>query len=215
MKLTPNPNRSVSPYYLAYLIPATIFIALAIAVVSHRQIWFDQPIMQFFGNLRSPNHTVLFHLITDVGSTPVVLVSVAILGFGLISKRKHFELGIITAGVLGAVVLAYVFKVIIGRVRPSYLSHLVVETGQSFPSGHSLISSAFALAIIYLVWNTKWRYLALTLGVMYALAVGASRIYLGVHYPSDVLAGWCLSLLLIGAIAHWYIPFAKASDIAQ
>lgn len=69
-----------------------------------------------------------------------------------------------------------------------------VREADSFPSGHAMGSATLAAAVVMLLWRTRWRWPALVLGVCFAVWVGASRVYLGVHYPSDILAGWTAAL---------------------
>src|SRR5690606_17364220 len=71
---------------------------------------------------------------------------------------------------------------------------LAPETSFSFPSGHAMQSMALATALLVLAWNTRWRWPVLLAGAAFTGIVGLSRVYLGVHFPSDVLAGWCASL---------------------
>jgi undecaprenyl-diphosphatase len=71
---------------------------------------------------------------------------------------------------------------------------LAHETSPSYPSGHALVSAAFALALVIIARETRWRWRVGAAASAYVLAVGFSRLYLGVHYPSDVLAGWCLAV---------------------
>ncbi|GLZ77562.1 hypothetical protein Afil01_23690 [Actinorhabdospora filicis] len=109
------------------------------------------------------------------------------------------------AGLGGVQVLVNVIKLVIGRQRPAIAEHLVTATGYSFPSGHSASSVvgfgliAWLLCMVTVnrtLWATAW-----TAAALGAVAVGASRVYLGVHYPSDVLAGWLLGVAWLGVAA--------------
>jgi membrane-associated phospholipid phosphatase len=192
-----------------YILPFAVLVYLSVAVGLGHSIPFDAPIMNYVGNLRSSGLTSFFKIITDIGSTGAVIAAVVAIGLALIPKRKHFELILIAVAVGGAGAIALVMKVAFGRMRPDYLSHLVVETGRSFPSGHSVVSSALAVSLIYLLWRTRARYYALVFGLTYVLLVGLSRVYLGVHYPSDVLASWSISWLWVGLTAHWFVSNSR------
>jgi undecaprenyl-diphosphatase len=98
---------------------------------------------------------------------------------------------------LGAAIMTLVLKQVFARARPEGV-HLVAAGGYSFPSGHSMASAAVYLAFALVVARLRpsWAPAAWALAVLIALAVGVSRAYLGVHYPSDVIAGWSLGAAL-------------------
>ena len=97
----------------------------------------------------------------------------------------------------GAAVANLVLKLLFHRDRPSLWHPSVVETSFSFPSGHAMLSAALILSIIFIVWKTRLRLASIVIGSILILLIGTSRLYLGVHYPSDVAAGWCASLAWI------------------
>jgi undecaprenyl-diphosphatase len=133
--------------------------------------------------------------ITSLGSGSVlVLITAAVIVYLLLIRRLATALFIFVA-VAGGQVLSSLLKAGIDRPRPELVSHLVNETTLSFPSGHAMLSAVTyltlgALAARFLPGRTTKIYV-LSLAVMTTLLVGISRIYLGVHWPSDVLAGWC------------------------
>lgn len=89
----------------------------------------------------------------------------------------------------GAVLLNALMKLVFHRPRPELWPRTVAENGASFPSGHSMFAAALCSVAVLLLWRTRWRWPALGLGVTYCLLMGGARLVLGVHYPTDVLAG--------------------------
>jgi undecaprenyl-diphosphatase len=128
----------------------------------------------------------------------------------------------VTVNIGGAGVLNILLKNIIQRPRPDGF-RLVAESGYSFPSGHSMISMAFFGLVIWMVWHYHkddvMRYVwCAVFGLIIAL-VGISRIYLGVHYASDVIAGFCVSIIWLvfytKIIAPLFMPDLPVRKSAQ
>ena len=133
--------------------------------------------------------------ITSLGSSSVlVLIVTAVIVYLLLIRRPATALFIFVA-VAGGQVLSSLLKAGVDRPRPELVSHLVTETSLSFPSGHAMLSAVTyltlgALAARFLPDRTA-KIFVLCLAVLVTVLVGISRVYLGVHWPSDVLAGWC------------------------
>lgn len=132
--------------------------------------------------------------ITNLGSaTFIVLLSILLL---LTIKNKLTGLIIfLNSAICG--ILNQVLKIIVQRPRPVGY-RLIDEKGYSFPSGHSMVSAAFYGFIIYLVYknikNKYIKYSIITILILLILCIGISRVYLGVHYASDVIAGFLISI---------------------
>lgn len=128
------------------------------------------------------------------GAVVIVAMTVLILGHQCISKRYRIAL-LIAAATAGGQALNATLKHVFARERPEATLHLVEVRSPSFPSGHSMAASIFYLTIGALLARTAKRRLEksyiMGAAVLVTVAVGFSRVYLGVHYPTDVLAGWC------------------------
>ena len=77
----------------------------------------------------------------------------------------------------------------------------MVEHSSWFPSGHAMASSALALSLIVIFWSTKWRWLVLAGAIFYVVIIALTRLYLGVHYPTDILAGWAVSCAWVAIVS--------------
>ncbi len=133
--------------------------------------------------------------ITSLGSASVlVLITTAAILYLLLIRRPGTALLVFVA-VAGGQVLSSLLKFGIDRPRPELVSHLVNETSLSFPSGHAMLSAVTYLTLGSLaarfLHGRATKIYVLSLAVLVTVLVGVSRIYLGVHWPSDVLAGWC------------------------
>ena len=138
------------------------------------------------------------------GVTVMVLVTiVGVLAF--LMHRKRWHAGVLAATVLLADVSSEVLKHIYDRPRPDLVPHGSYVYSSSFPSGHSTMSAATFLTLAMLIAslepNRGVKIMVYLLAVALVLAIGFSRVYLGVHWPSDVLAGW--SLGAAWALAAW------------
>ncbi len=138
--------------------------------------------------------TPIMKIITFFGGA-TCLIGLTILLF-IIIKNKKIGL-LIGINLVTITILNQIFKFILQRPRPTE-NRIINENGYSFPSGHSMISMAFYGFLIYLIYkyvkNKKLKYISITLISILIIFIGISRIYLGVHYTSDVLAGFLFSI---------------------
>ncbi|MDR3689022.1 MAG: phosphatase PAP2 family protein [Fimbriimonas sp.] len=127
----------------------------------------------------------------------------------LFGKRtKHYVLPLLITVFVSGVLLADVIKQLIPRDRPSNLAFAIRQEPHllgSFPSGHTTTSFGFATMLTLMAWNSRFRWIAVS-SFLWAILVGFSRIYRGVHWPTDVLAGACLG---IGSGCLLYIVLPK------
>lgn len=143
------------------------------------------------------------------GLTTLTFFVFAVSGY-LWIDRKHRMVVFLLAATGGGMIVSSLLKGVFNRPRPTLVPHLSRVFTTSFPSGHSLMSAVVYLTLGALlasvVGKRKHRVYIIFLAVLLTILVGGSRVYLGVHYPTDVLAGWTAGLiwaLLCWVIAHW------------
>ncbi len=146
-------------------------------------------------NGRTEFLTPLFKLLTFFASVAGIILF-TLLGLMIIKKKKEKLPFFLNVG--GAVLFSQIVKILFQRERPLLIYRLVEESGFSFPSGHSMVGASFYVYLIYLIWKgklSKGKKIAMTTILSsLILGIGFSRIYLGVHYASDVIAGLCLGI---------------------
>ena len=143
---------------------------------------------------------------TDIGGTMGILVLTGLFVGACVYKRRFNRALFVFIAVGGTVVLNLILKSMFARLRPELWDRLIIENGFSFPSGHAMATSALALAIVIALWGTRWRIAAIITGVLYVFYVGYTRLYLGVHYPTDVLGAWMISFAWVALV---YIIFSS------
>lgn len=138
----------------------------------------------------------LMVFITNLGGTTVISILSIVLLIFFISEHKWRYSTLLITSVMGGKMLEVLVKYIIGRDRP--LDYLIVADGFSFPSGHATISIIFFSLLIYYfknhIFNKKLKYFLISVSALLILSIGFSRIYLGVHWFTDVIAGFSLGL---------------------
>lgn len=173
-----------------------IFILITILMITNHTKVFDDTIYNYIFSFRSDLLDKVFKIITKLGNTLTVIIMVFVLLIFL-GKENIYKL-ILT--VCTTVITNQGLKHLIRRVRPEHL-RLIKEKGYSYTSGHSMIAIALYGLLIYLVYkNVKNKLIKTILIVLLSiliLGIGISRIYLGVHYPTDVLAGYSIALPII------------------
>lgn len=171
-----------------------VFILIAENVLGKEKIILDSVVYQFLLEHRNNFLTFLFKTITQLGSA-IYLIIITILCI-IFVKNKKYKVTIPLNLVLIALI-NLIMKNIFVRPRPDEF-RVIDETGYSFPSGHSMASMAFYGYLIYIIHknvkNKILKYILCTILSILILLIGLSRIYLGVHYTSDVIAGLCFSM---------------------
>ena len=177
---------------LFYCVIAFIFIMRD--VLSNEVIEYDKNIYNFISKFIHDDNTKVIKIITNLGhGIPLVLITLLIM---FLVKNKRFGI-LVGTNLVTVVIINNILKLIVRRDRPTIFP-IIDEIGYSFPSGHSMVSMAFYGFIIYLIYknvkNNKIKWLLVTMMGFLIILIGISRIYLGVHYVSDVLAGFLIAI---------------------
>ena len=197
----------------AILVAALVFVVLLGEVAGGEIMRLDTLAYELFvERLRSDAVTHFMEAFTSLASVVVLAVLAAVIAALAPGKAPGW---CVAVNLVCVVVLNTVLKEIVQRPRPEGF-RLISETGYSFPSGHSMVAMAFFGLLIWMVWRYHRRDVmrvvwCVVFGIVIVM-VGVSRIYLGVHYASDVLAGFCISLVWLVFYTRVIAPAFVAVD---
>lgn len=157
----------------------------------------DSLIYEFIFSFNNSILTDIFKLISFIASTKMIVLYNIIIVIVMIIRKSNKLLLVPIASLISAIVNNLI-KVIVARERPG-INPLVIETTYSFPSGHSMISILFFGTLLYILNRDNYKYKRVfnIIIPIYILSVGISRIYLGVHYFSDCITGYLISLIVL------------------
>jgi len=224
MRAPPNmqPRRWIA-WARGEIVPVVLFLGFAAPLYAFSEIaeevgegdarWFDDAVLLAMrtGDPADPIGPRWFELavmdITALGGFAVLfLVTVIALGY-LFVLRKWIDSAVLVVATLGGAAISEGLKVGFARPRPDLVAHVVETTSLSFPSGHAMLSAVTYLSLGVLIAHAqeKRRLQGYILGaaILLTLLIGVSRVYLGVHWPTDVVAGWCLGAAW--ALACWSV----------
>ncbi len=184
-----------------FMVCVLVFAKLAWDVRERETLPVDTAVLGWIHGLSTPWLDGAARCATQLGGSLFVpIITVMLAGWLWLKQFRNHAL-LIVVGVGGASVLSFALKAFFARARPELWQHLVNETSFSFPSGHAIASAALATSIVAAVWFTRWRYVAMAAGAVYVLIIGFTRLYLGVHYPSDIIAGWLVAIAWVAAVS--------------
>lgn len=196
-KLAETPWYKIAISFLIFSGLAFLFTELAEEVMEAETLSFDTAVLNAIHQIASPELDRLFIFITGLAGTIFIGLFTVALALAFYLRKEIYNSIYILLTLGGTLVLNLTLKLFFKRVRPDLWSLLVVEKSYSFPSGHAMISMALALTLIVWAFNSRARWAAIIAGIIYVLSVGFSRLYLGVHYPTDVLGGWIMSAVWV------------------
>ncbi|GGM21577.1 phosphatase PAP2 family protein [Deinococcus aerophilus] len=189
----PRPRRAGLSRLAAGALAALLLLsALTWPVVRDGLLPFDLPVTLWLRGHAGPGWVGAARIL-NIGGSLAVVVPVTLLGVALL-WRQRTQAAVLLGGMTTALLLQLVLNAAVARPRPTLLPHLVAASGLAYPSGHSTLAAALGTLLSAAAWRTRWRWPVLALAALYAGLMGAARVVLGVHHPSDVLAGWLLGV---------------------
>ncbi len=174
------------------IILMALFLIISILLFTNKIVPFDNYIYESVANLISPNLTYIIKVITSLAGF-WVLISITIILLIINQKIGYYTLINLSC----VMIINQLLKLVIMRPRPILTLRLINQNGYSFPSGHAMAATAFYGLLIYLLLKSNHKYklpLCILLSLL-IIIIGLSRIYLGVHYASDIIGGMIISML--------------------
>ena len=185
------------------IVSLVLFSWLADAVLKNGTDRFDDTVRSLIHHLASPWLTSAMRFVTNLGDWQAILTATLCLLFFLWYRRERGQILVVLVTMIGAGALDGVLKLVFHRSRPDPF-FIAKPTTYSFPSGHALISLCFyglVAGVLSHHLRKKWQRVAVWSAASILIAmIGFSRVYLGVHWPSDVLAGYAAALIWMGAV---------------
>lgn len=194
------PKKKISPYFtVGAFIFAAVFIFLLYFLNDYinpeLRIAKELSIINYFQSFRAPFLDKAMLFFTTLGNWRIILGYGLIVAFALAFKKKWRHLTALLVSVLGGQLLVEVLKYTVGRARP-VLQVLTTESSFSFPSGHAFVAISFYGMLTYFLYAAAkgkfWKSVSLIGGIALILLISLSRVYLGVHWPSDIIASFIL-----------------------
>lgn len=194
-KLLTTHWRSLLVLLIGVFLPLQVFGELAEDVWEHEGGFpWDVPILLAIHSTAQPRLDVFAAILTKFGVFWGVFPVAIAIALVLLLKRRWRSLAYLLTTLIGSIIINRTAKGLLHRVRPHLWESPSPEFDYGFPSGHAMSSMTLVAVLVILTWKTRWRIPVLLVGSLFVLAIAWTRLYLGVHYPSDILAGWMVSI---------------------
>ena len=205
--------------FVGVLAPLWLFAELADEVHGMEAMVFDDALLRRLHDWTSPFLDRFFVWFSLAGYRYGVVPLDILISLGLLAARRWREAAFAIVAFAGSALLNLATKQFFQRQRPELWDSIAPEHTFSFPSGHAMGSMTLAAVVVLLAWHTRWRGWVLAAALLFTGLVGVSRLYLGVHYPSDVLAGWAAGLAWTSGVYlvlfHRHRPWQRRSYSAD
>lgn len=188
--------RSLLMLLIGVYLPLQVFGLLAVEVWENEGGFpWDVSILMAVHKTSQSQLDVFAATLTKFGSISIVYPIVTAIALVFLFYKRWRSLAYLYIVMVGSSLISYTTKIIMHRARPHlWESFYPPELDYAFPSGHAMTSMALVAALVILTWGSFWFWPMLVLGSVFVVSIAWTRLYLGVHFPSDILAGWMVSL---------------------
>ncbi|BDI19180.1 phosphatidylglycerophosphatase B [Nostoc cf. commune SO-36] len=208
--------RSLLFLLIGVYLPLQVFEILTVKLWENQAgLPWDVPILLAIHSTANPQLDVLAVTLAIVGLPWTAIPILGAIALILLLQKRWRSLAYLLTASVGSVIINRTAKELMHRVRPQLWQSIVPEYSFAFPSGHAMTSITLVAILLFLTWASSWRWLVLMFGSLYIIAIAWCRLYLGVHFPSDILAGWMVALgwtVGVSLIIKPYITQVKTVD---
>ncbi|MBD0388752.1 MAG: phosphatase PAP2 family protein [Nostoc sp. C3-bin3] len=187
--------RSLLLLLIGVYLPLQVFEMLTVNIWKNQAGFpWDVPILLAVHSTANPQLDVLAVTLGIIGLPWTAIPILGAIAIILLLQKRWRSLAYLLTASSGSVIINRLAKQLMHRVRPQLWQSIAPETSFAFPSAHAMTSVTLVAILLFLTWNSSWRWLVLIFGSLYIIAIAWCRLYLGVHFPSDILAGWMVAL---------------------
>ncbi|MEH1871651.1 phosphatase PAP2 family protein [Nostoc sp.] len=187
--------RSLLLLLIGVYLPLQVFEILTVKIWENQAGFpWDVPILLAVHSTANPELDVLAVTLAIIGLPWTAIPILGAIALILLLQKRWRSLAYLLTTSVGSVIINRTAKQLMHRVRPQLWQSIAPESSFAFPSGHAMTSITVVAVLLFLTWDSSRRWLLLIFGSLYIIAIAWCRLYLGVHFPSDILAGWMVAL---------------------
>ncbi|MEH1905518.1 MAG: phosphatase PAP2 family protein [Nostoc sp.] len=208
--------RSLLLLLIGVYLPLQAFEILTVKIWQNQAgLPWDVPILLAVHSTVNPQLDVLAVTLAIIGLPWTAIPILGAIALILLLQKHWRSLAYLLTASVGSIIINRTTKELMHRVRPQLWQSIAPESSFAFPSAHAMTSITLVAILLFLTWASSWRWLLLIFGSLYVIAIAWCRLYLGVHFPSDILAGWMVALswtIGVSLIIKPYRTKAKSVD---
>ncbi|MEH2349200.1 MAG: phosphatase PAP2 family protein [Nostoc sp.] len=187
--------RSLLLLLIGVYLPLQVFEILTVKIWENQAgLPWDVPILLAVHSTANPQLDVLAVTLATIGLPWTAIPILGAIALILLLQKRWRSLAYLLTASVGSIIISYTAKELMHRVRPQLWQSIAPESSFAFPSAHAMTSIILVAILLFLTWASSWGWLVLIFGSLYIIAIAWCRLYLGVHFPSDILAGWMVAL---------------------